>query len=132
MRRGYLYTLYLDTWVPGYTWVHLSLTLCMQAVNLDHELPNQPSTDVPESVSKRLSFRDKVIIMIISDHYDHDHRPCLPTVYLKLTSRCFTSTRVGRQASQKQPLLKIPGSLINDCMDKDCDKDRSLQKTLQE
>ena len=37
----------------------------MQAVNLDHELPNQPSTDVPESVSKRLSFRDKVIIIII-------------------------------------------------------------------
>ena len=65
LRRRYLCTLYLDTWVPGYTWVHLSLTLCMQAVNLDHELPNQPSTDVPESVSKRLSFRDKVIIMII-------------------------------------------------------------------
>ena len=56
--------------VPGYlgAWIHLGPPeshLVMQAVNLDHELPNQPSTDVPESVSKRLSFRDKVIIMII-------------------------------------------------------------------
>jgi len=37
-----------------------------QAVNLDHELPNQPSTDVPESVSKRLSFRDKVLYIYTS------------------------------------------------------------------
>ena len=35
-------------------------TFFVQAIHLDHELPNQPSTDVPDSVSKRLSFRDKV------------------------------------------------------------------------
>ena len=57
------------TWVPETlgTWVYLAppeSDRLLQAVNLDQELPNQPSTDVPESVSKRLSFRDKVIVII--------------------------------------------------------------------
>ena len=58
----------LGTWVPGYLgpwYLGPPIAHLVQAINLDHELPNHPSTDVPESVSKRLSFRDKVTIIII-------------------------------------------------------------------
>jgi solute carrier family 27 fatty acid transporter 1/4 len=36
------------------------------AASLDHELPRQPVTEVPEAVSKRLSFRDKVLYIYTS------------------------------------------------------------------
>ena len=86
-----------------------------QAVNLDHELPNQPSTDVPESVSNRLSFWDKVIVCIIVVFFiliiinAHVHIALSHPLHMKPACRFFTSTPVGRQVSQKQPLSKIPG-----------------------